>query len=183
MTRISKEQLLLELEQKVENQLQLAIHTFQNLDEETLLKPAANGGWSIAQCLEHLNRYGRFYLPEIEKALTRNKQSANSDWFESGWLGNQFIKMLDPSTGKKKMRTFKDYNPAPNLDAQAIVAEFITQQERLLMLLNTCRQVDLNANRIPISISRWVKLKLGDVLQFLIAHNERHLLQAKRNLA
>ena len=69
-----------------------------------------------------------------------------------------------------------------DLDAAAVVAEFIQQQEVLLACLAQSRQADLNAIKIPLSISRWIKLRLGDVLQFLIAHNERHLLQAKRNL-
>jgi len=174
--------LLTTLEEKVEGHLREALNVFQNLDDATLLKSASNGGWSIAQCLEHLNRYGNYYLPEIQKELKKNKSNTRQPWFKSSWLGYQFTKMLDPATGKKKIKTFKNYNPQPELNAPAVVAEFIKQQEALLLLLREAQHTDLNNIRIPVSIARFIRLKLGDVFQFLVAHNDRHVLQAKRNL-
>jgi len=180
MKKVKAKELLDQLEAKVESHLNEAIRSFQNLSEEKLLRPAANGGWSIAQCLEHLNRYGDYYLPAIKKGLAKGFPS--TEHFKSSWLGNYFTRMMDPQTGKKKITTFKEYSPAPQLDAYAVVAEFIRQQEVLLELLRTAPSRDLNKIKVPISISRWIKLKLGDVFQFLIAHNERHMQQAKRNL-
>jgi uncharacterized damage-inducible protein DinB len=168
----SSKELIDILEQEVEKHLQDAIRIFQNLTPESLLKPSASGGWSIAQCLWHLNSYGEYYFPEIRKGLTKN-YPFNPE-FKSSWLGN-YLKM-------KKYKAFKDHTPAPALDAHEVVAKFIQQQEELLDLLKLARHTDLNKVRIPISISRWLKLKLGDVFQFIIAHNERHLHQAKRNM-
>jgi hypothetical protein len=37
---------------------------------------------------------------------------------------------------------------------------------------------DLNEIRIGLSIVPWLTLKLGDVFQFLVAHQERHMVQA-----
>jgi len=59
--------------------------------------------------------------------------------------------MLDPATGKKKIKTFKGYNPQSELNAPAVVAEFIRQQETLLLLLREARHADLNSILIPIS--------------------------------
>jgi hypothetical protein len=80
------------------------------------------------------------------------------------------------------MKTFKAYTPPPSLDAYAVVAEFIQQQETLLSYLRQAHDSDLNKIRIPVSIAKFIRLKLGDVFQFIIMHNERHLLQAKNNL-
>ena len=182
MERISSETLLNTLEEKVEKHLHDAIDVFQNLDAEALLKPAPHGGWSVAQCLEHLNRYGDFYLPEILKKMEQYPKTPASPWFKSTWIGHHFTRMMDPATGKTKLPAFKNYKPQPDLDAHGVVAKFILQQEKLLVLLRDARNADLNQVRIPISIARFMSLKLGDVFQFLIAHNERHLLQAKRNL-
>jgi hypothetical protein len=88
--------------------------------------------------------------------------------------------MMQP--GKGKMKTFKEYTPPPSLDAHAVVAEFVQQQETLLGCLRQAHNANLNAIRVPISITKFIRLKLGDVLQFVIMHNERHLLQAKRNI-
>ena len=180
MNTVSVKALLDALEQRTESHLSEAINSFQNLSEKKLLQPAVNGGWSIAQCLEHLNRYGNHYLPAIQKGLEQGFPT--DDKFKSTWLGNYFIKMMDPDSSAKKIKTFKEYSPAPTLDPYAVVAEFIHQQETLLKYLRAARNKDLNKIKIAISLTKWIKLKLGDTFQFLIAHNERHMRQAKRNL-
>lgn len=181
MKPVSKYVLLENLEARVEGHLAEAIKVFQNLPQESLLKPSATGGWSIAQCLEHLNRYGHYYLPQIQKGLDKKIPGGNT--FKSTWLGSYFTKMMEPSKGTKKVKAFKAYIPPVQLDAHATVAAFIAQQETLLSYLKQARNVDLNAVKIPVSIAKWIRLKLGDVFQFVIAHNERHIVQAKRNVA
>lgn len=183
METLPKEQLLNSLEHLVDGHLQQAIQHFQNMTARDLLQPAPDGGWSIAQCLDHLNSYGHYYLPKIQQGIAKNVHLTPKDTFKSSWLGAYFIKMMDPETGKKKYKAFKGHIPAPNLDAYAVVAEFIQQQENLLIFLKEARSADLNAIQIPISIARFITLKLGDVFQFIIAHDERHIRQAMRNMA
>jgi len=182
MKTINKQSLLDSLESRVEKQLSEVIGTFQNRPEVFLNQPASDGGWSIAQCLEHLNGYGRYYLPLIQRSLNDRPETDSTPTFTSTWLGSYMTRIMDPQTGRKKYQAFKMHIPASSLEAHQVVAEFINQQEILLTCLRLGRKADLNAIRLPISISRWVKLRLGDVLQFLIAHQERHLQQAKRNL-
>jgi len=181
MELINKKLLLDKLEARTEAHLKEVIALFQNLPEEVLLRPSKRGGWSIAQCLAHLNSYGDYYLPQIAKGLEKNKNAAN-DFFKSTWLGAYFTSLMDPKTGKGKFKAFKGHQPPAALDPNVVIAEFIGQQEKLLLLLRQAQTADLNRIRIPISIMKWLRLKLGDVFQFLIAHNERHLQQAKRNL-
>ncbi|MES1159458.1 MAG: DinB family protein, partial [Bacteroidota bacterium] len=139
---------------------------------------APDGGWSIAQNLEHLNRYGAYYLPQIQKGLGRQQHFSGNEAFKSSWLGNYFTRIMDPQTGRKKYKAFKGYIPGADLDAHGVVAEFIRQQENLLICLQRARRADLNSVRIPVSILKWLRLKLGDVFRFIIAHDERHLVQA-----
>lgn len=180
MAAQSATQLVNALEDQVEAHISDAVKIFQNLSNEELLKPSVNGGWSIAQCLWHLNSYGHYYLPKIKSGLAKN-YPANPD-FKSSWLGSYFTRTMQPGAQMKKYKAFKDHLPPQTLNAQQVVAEFIQQQEQLLSYLKQARQSDMNRVRIPISILNWIKLKLGDVFQFIIAHDERHLQQAKRNL-
>ncbi|HEY6899258.1 MAG TPA: DinB family protein [Puia sp.] len=184
MKPVDKNQLLEALEDLVNSHIQTAVAEFQNMRHDELNQPAADGGWSIAQCLEHLNRYGDYYIPMISQGLTRQRQLVKGGEFKSGLLGAYFTRMMNPdtNTGKKKLRAFKAYSPDRELDAHAVVAEFIRQQEELLLCLRRARMADLNKTRIPVSILKWIKLKLGDVFQFLILHDERHVRQARRNL-
>ncbi len=181
MGKIDKIQLIESLENEVEKHLQITIYTFQNLDEASLLQTPEYGGWSIAQCFEHLNSYGRYYLTQINIALDNGKKKSLNTIFKGSWLGSYFTKMMLPSN-TKKYKAFKDHIPPSNLNAHAVLAEFIEQQETLLNYLKQARNADLDKIYIPISIAKWIQLKLGDVFQFIIAHDERHIQQAKRVL-
>jgi len=175
------------LQQQTEQHIQLAISEWQNKSAAPFNKPPIPGSWSAAQCLEHLNIYGRYYLPAIENAISRatKLQSIRSNIFKSGWLGNYFTNLMKPAANgslKKKMKAPANARPQPELNATAVIAEFIDQQEKLLQLLEKAKSIDLNKARVPISIARFIRLKLGDVFMFLIAHNQRHILQAERAL-
>ena len=61
MKAVNKQALIDSLEQQVDAHLQQAIKVYQNLDADTLSRPSSTGGWSIAQCLEHLNSYGDYF--------------------------------------------------------------------------------------------------------------------------
>ncbi len=183
MKSVSQQSLINQLTEKVEQHMALVSKVYQNLDTQTLSTPSATGGWSIAQCFAHLNSYGDYYLPQIQKNLIKNQTSPTDHLFKSTWLGNYFTQLMLPGEKMKKMKTFKAHVPAAQPDGYAAVAEFLQQQETLLQLLKQSKEKNLNAIRIPISISTIIRLKLGDVFGFIIAHNERHLAQAERNLA
>jgi len=177
---ISSADLLTALETQVEKHLSQVIASYQNLSAEALLRRPADGGWSVAECLWHLNSYGVYYLPKIEKGLAAGP--APTATFRSTWLGAYFTRIMQPGPGMKKMKAFKDHRPPSGIDAHKVVAEFIQQQETMLKLLRTARFADLNRVYIGISILPWLKLRLGDVFQFIVAHQERHMQQAGKVL-
>ena len=181
MKAVNSIELINRLEAQVEEHLAEAIKVYQNLTNEELNKQAPDGGWSIAQCLDHLNSYGDYYIPKMAEGM-ENFKGGSSSTFTSTWLGNYFTKMLDPATGKRKMKAFKAYVPPSSLDGQAVVAKFIQQQQMLINLLRNAKQKNLDKIKIPLTISRFIKLKLGDTFGFIIAHDERHIQQAGRLL-
>jgi AraC-like DNA-binding protein len=179
-------QLLNQLQEQTEQFLTQAISEWQMTKASTLLRRPGENQWSAAQCLEHLNSYGRYYLPQIEAAIESAKRSGleATEEFKTAFLGNYFTQMMLPKEGnQKKMNSPKDHQPVADLDADKVVREFIDQQETLISLLEKARKINLNKARVPISIARFIKLKLGDVFMFVIAHNHRHVLQAERAIA
>lgn len=182
MATISNAELIRQLEFKVDEHFRLAVTTYQNLSESELLRPSETAGWSIAQCLWHLNSYGHFYLPKIDAALSANQPLNSANMFRTGWLGEYFTKMMRPGNGSKKMKAFKSHVPPVVLEPYTEVAEFIRQQETLLKLLRKAENYDMNKIKIPISISSMIRLKLGDVFAFIVEHDERHIQQANRNI-
>jgi DinB superfamily len=160
-----------------------AVSVWQQMPTEFFTAQPGPGKWSAVQCLEHLNSYGRYYLPAIEKAINSNKHLQPATHFKSGLLGNYFYKLMLPAlngTVKKKMRSPKDHRPAEQLNTVQVLAEFISQLEKLGQLISLSQQTDLNKVKVPISIAPFIKLKLGDTLLFYTAHIQRHLQQAAR---
>ena len=155
------------------------VEILETLDLNTLTWKENKISWSILECLEHLNLYGEFYLPQIENKIKNTNTKSETD-FNSGILGNYFAKSMLPKKGLNKMKTFKNKNPInADLD-KAVIQKFILQQMKLLNLLNQSRNVSLNKVKIQTSISSFINLKLGDTFQFLINHIVRHLNQIER---
>jgi uncharacterized protein (DUF2164 family) len=170
---------------QTESHLEKMIAQWQQLPAEFLNAQPGPNEWSAAQCLAHLNSYGRYYLPTIEKAIATDKSTKTALHFKSGWLGNYFYKlMLTDSNGgvKKKMKAPKDHVPAVQLNTAQVVSEFISQLEKLEQLLTLAQNKNLGTIKAPISITKFVKLKLGDVFLFYTTHISRHLLQAEKAL-
>ena len=179
--------LLDDLSAQTEQFLQKAIEKWQNMPETAFYQKPSPTAWSAAQCLEHLNIYGRYYLPAIEKAISTAEQKgyAATENFKSGWLGDYFYRLMLPNTEgslKSKMKAPANAIPAEQPDARAMIAEFIDQQERMLLLIERARKIDLAKVRVPISIVKWVKLKVGDTFLFMVGHHTRHVLQAEKTL-
>ena len=136
---------------------------FTHLPLDILNWKSSPDSWSILECLEHLNRYGDFYIPEIEKRITTSQQRP-AETFKSGWLGDYFAKTMLPRKKLNKMKTF------------------LNQQQAILNLLDKSKEVDLTNTKTGISISKWIKLRLGDTFRVVIYHNQRHMAQAERVL-
>jgi hypothetical protein len=183
MAKFKAEDLLKDLKTDVEN-IKQAAGFFKEVDKTKLVYQPAEGKWSIVQVLEHLNAYGRFYIPAMEKAITE-KKTARQAWFTAGFWGNFFTNSMKPKNVyeiKNKMKAAKAYSFSNSLNVETVLNEFNSQQDQLIRLLDMAQHVDLNAIRLPITISKVIRLKLGDVFRFLIAHEQRHLIQARNTL-
>lgn len=180
MATFNKNQLLHDLEEEVKYTLSQLVK-LESMSSENLLTQPAPGKWSIAQVLEHLNAYNRFYIYVMKTAMSSKRVDVSSV-FKSGWLGNYFANLMQPKedgTVSKKMSAPKNAVFSNDLDVDRVVAEFKSGQEQLLQLLQKSYNADLN-KRIPISISKMIRLKLGDGFRFLIAHQVRHFAQIRR---
>ncbi len=180
MKKIKSEELISRLQHDITKLIAAAEH-LQQADSVKLSYPPAEGKWSATQAIEHLNMYSRFYLPAIEKELVHISNDANA-WFVPGFFGNYFTKMMMPGNVyeiKNKMKGMKSYRPGRGVNAEKVFKEFIEHQQKLMQLLETARKRNLEKIRIPMTISRFIQFKLGDTFRFLVAHEQRHMIQAR----
>jgi hypothetical protein len=152
-------------------------------DPGHLLDQPAPGKWSVVQVLEHLNSYGRYYLVAIGRSLQQDKPAI--EYYTPGWLGDYFTRLMQPKedgTLKSKMQSPRNHRPPATLDLFPVLNEFIEQQQHLLTLLENAKEKNISAIRTPVSISRFIRLKVGDTFRFLIAHEQRHFIQIRKTL-
>lgn len=172
--------LLEELKSIAEQHIQYANNLLLKPENELNFRMADNS-WSTLECLEHLNRYGNFYIPEISHRVSSSKTSPKID-FKPGILGNYFAKMMLSREKPGKMKTPKAMNPIHSQLNKKVVHEFILQQQQLLDLLEKASYINIEKTKTAVSISKLITLKLGDTLRFVTYHNARHIAQAEKVL-
>jgi hypothetical protein len=183
MAKFKAEELLNDLRTDVER-IKEAAAFFKDVEKTKLIYQPKEGKWSIVQVLEHLNAYGRYYIPAMEKAITE-KKTGKQAWFTPGFWGNFFTNSMKPKNVyeiKNKMKAAKAFSFPNSLNVDTVLAEFNQQQDSLIRLLDMAQHVDLNEIRLPVTITKVIRLKLGDVFRFLIAHEQRHMIQARNTL-
>jgi hypothetical protein len=141
------------------------------------------GRWNTLQVLEHLNTYYRYYIPLIDRLLAKSTEPARR-YFQPGWLGGYFTRSMLPQQGqiKNKMKTMKGHSPTAELNKDQVVPEFLQWQRKFLLIIEKSGQKDIQSIRVPISIASFIRLRLGDVLMFITAHNQRHWVQIEQLL-
>lgn len=158
------------------------VHQFQKLDEETLNQNPTPDGWSVLECIAHLNLYSDFYINEFENRITRSSHPASqfhsATWFGKICFGNMLPKN---NTAPKPMSTFKKMNPIYSDVDHLELSKFLKQQQYFLNVLDMAEKVSLSKTKCNITLPL-LKLNLGDTLKFYTYHNVRHIWQAQNVL-
>ncbi len=178
---------------ELENELSIITTAANNLrliSSEILSAQPQPDKWSVLQVLEHLNSYNRYYLPAIEHSINIAEltKQYNSPSYSSGWLGDYFVKTMysqikQNNSIANKMNAPKEHRPTHKLDAQNVLTEFMNGTKQLELLLQRAKGITIETTKTPISIAKWLTIRLGDTFRFLIAHKTRHFLQIKNTLA
>lgn len=179
--KITNKELIQDLIQRTQDHLNQSERYLQ-MSEADLNWKENSEKWSVLECIEHLNRYGDFYIPEISQRIQSGRKAGSSPIFKSGWLGNYFAESMLPKEKLNTMKTFKSMNPVGSQLDKTVLKKFIKQQKQLLELLDKARTTDLVKTKTAISISKLIKLRLGDTFRVVIYHNYRHIVQADKVL-
>lgn len=149
----------------------------KSLSPERLNYKRSPESWSALECFEHLNRYNQYYLPEICKALSVAAPASQEVGFT--WLGKLSIKSISPEN-VKKAKTFARMNPGGSALPAEVSEQFISSVGQLRQLIEGFKKADVNAKVVRVEFARFMKMRAGESLVFVIRHIQRHLLQARR---
>ena len=168
-----------QLSQSARGLYETVAHEFSSLDLSSLNFKPSPDSWSILECLEHLNRYSRYYNPALAKAIAQNTGGNFVPSIDYSWLGKKSLDMVRPQN-MKKHKTVKHMNPNNSQLSRATLEEFLKHQTELLHLLQNAKSANLNKKAIPVEFFKLLKLRIGETLEFVVVHQERHVQQALR---
>jgi len=152
---------------------------FAALDPDLLNQRLAPTSWSILECLAHLNAYSRYYNAAFAQALARPGTGPAAAEVAYSWLGRKSIALMHP-TNRSKQKALKRLNPLGSRLGAEVLQEFDQHQARLLALLAQAVSADLNRSAVPVEFFRLLRLRLGEALEFVVVHQQRHVQQAQR---
>ena len=187
MNGINSNKLLQDLESITRENLLFVQNQVEPLNEQQLVWKSSQESWSILEVLAHLNVYSTYYQRVFEEKIKYTRHKQPLEVFHSSPLGRstwKSVKLGNLRNIKRRLRSARTYNPNfnKNLMLGTEIRDFINFQQELVLLLQSAAKVNLRKVKIPTSLSKFIKLRLGDAFLFHVYHNERHIEQINRIL-
>jgi len=140
----------------------------------------APGRWSMAGCIEHLNKSAAaIFIPKIDNAIaTARSRGLKSDGpFAYSALERWMIKAND-APAKMKFKAPRSMQPSPHLSLDQVRGDFIRWQEEFAARLRNADGLDLRRAKeiFPFWPMKW---SLGSLFRMMLAHERRHVHQAR----
>jgi len=140
---------------------------------------SAPGRWSIGQCLEHLNITTERYLPVFTKAIAEARAAGriSNVPLTLSFVERWFLQSLEPPV-RMKFKAPKTFVATANLPLDATLARWDAMQAAFAQCIRSTEGLDFRRIKVrsqfgPLSFS------LGGTLLILLAHQRRHLWQAR----
>ena len=157
---------------------------FDALDGEQLnWRPHINL-WSIGQCLEHVMKANGPYFEIFENTVNGTKRATFWERLPllPAFWGSLVLNSVNPETSRKT-RAPKLFMPSRETTSPDIVDSYCRQQRELASALEALAELDLDTHIITSPVASFVTYSLRNALAIIVAHEERHLLQAEKVLS
>lgn len=151
------------------------------------LSIAPDGGWSIAQHVDHIIKVNESYFPAFDRILTGNYRQPGMAWCKP-WVhfcGNMIYRAVKPTTSYKT-KTFTVWEPGETVLTKNLWPRFEKHQARLIDYFNQLAPFVPEKVVLPSPANKYIIYTLEKVLMIIPAHELRHLnhaLEIKKALA
>lgn len=151
------------------------------LDTEQLTRRPDPAKWSVAECIQHLNRIAAAVQPKIAEAIEQGKREniTGTEPSSPGVIGRLLVWMAEPPP---KFRLQAPKEIAPNLkhgDPSALIAEFMKFQDGWEKLIRDSEGLDQSRVKVASLFPGLPRLRLAAPIPWMLAHQRRHLWQAE----
>jgi hypothetical protein len=141
----------------------------------------AEGSWSVAECVDHLNLTSRAYVAPLREALSRARTQGGGapSRFKRDFFGWMIWRAVRPNAGVK-VKTTPDFAPKLTAAPAELAAEFDRLQDEQVDVVRQADGLPINRVKIKSPFGPGLKYSVYSALTILPAHQHRHLQQAER---
>jgi len=139
--------------------------------------------WSVAECLDHLAIANEVYVGAMEPPAARAREQGSRRRRPAlpGFIGRWFVRSLEPPVKPAfKGKAPKLIRPRPSPALADALRRFLESQNLPRTFLRRYADIDLAGVRFPNPFVRGVRFSLATGLHVIVAHERRHLWQARR---
>ena len=141
--------------------------------------------WSVAELLDHMNTAGWLLLQSLEITVQDAQESGpfGTPPFEYGFISRWFVRSMKPSSDWtfSAPEAFEPRAPETIYPNEAL-EEFRALQDQFANCVEAADGLDLRRIRVSSPAVPLLRISLGAWFEATIAHQERHLTQARQRL-
>jgi hypothetical protein len=141
----------------------------------------AEGSWSVAECVAHLNLSSQAYVAPLRQALAHGRAAGGAApaRYRQDLLGWLVWRAVRPET-RMKVKTSASFVPTGGAPAAEIAAEFDRLQDEQMELVRQADGLALGKLKIVSPFGPGFRYNVYSAFTILPAHQHRHLQQAER---
>ena len=141
----------------------------------------ASEQWSIEECLAHLTMVGQWEVRAIEDAIDHGKARGlvGTGPFDYPAIERYILRESAPPV-RHEMTAPQRFQPLHGQPVTGILPTFLHVQSQFIRHLERSDGLDLRRVKVATPISRFLKMSLGMTFAQAAAHEQRHMMQARR---
>ncbi|EOZ98340.1 hypothetical protein A33Q_0994 [Indibacter alkaliphilus LW1] len=155
---------------------------FSEISDSIFYAKPSDGKWSPAENFNHLVKVNESYFPIFDKIHNGTFQAPFISRFSFFYklFGNMIYQSVSDG-GKKKVKTFPAWQPEPKLSS-TVLKDFLNHQNELKNQIQKIHPFAEHNTIIHSPVNRLIVYPLHQALDIIVAHEWRHLEQAKSAL-
>jgi hypothetical protein len=146
------------------------------LSDTQLQQRPKKGGWSIAECIQHLTATNHLYIPILVSAL--EGAPAGNGPHKMDWRGRLLKWVLEPPY-RSKVKTMPSLEPKIE-DVHHVLPDFIVSQQQFVDAMAPWQGRALDKVLITSPFNKRLRYNIYSLFNVVAAHQRRHLWQAHR---
>jgi hypothetical protein len=145
------------------------------LPDAHLQQRPKNGGWAIAECIQHLTATNLLYLPILDVSL--KQAPAGSGPYKMDWRGRLLKWVMEPPY-RSKVKTIASLEPEIE-NSGRVLPDFLASQQQFLQAMERWKGRALDKVVITSPFSKRFRYNIYSLFNVVAAHQRRHVWQAQ----